>query len=347
MDQLTIVGTEDGKLVLASESGQRFTLPVDDLLRSEIRRIDRASHRDETRAPAPRPKEIQDHIRAGLSSEEVAELLSARVEDVRRFEGPVLAEREHIVGRALAVPVLMGVDLAGEQNPTFGEAIRSKLADIDATRERWTSWKDETGWIVKVEFTAAEVDHDARWSFDPRRSALAPLNADASQLSRQGPMPEGLIPRLRALDVAPVEEDEERFDSGAFGPRRPAEADDASDGFTRSIPSVREAATKRAPSSGTPDPDTADLLEALRRRRGQREAAPVLDPDAETPEPRTPAPAPVSLFDAIEPAYPEGKEESSDEPPTPQQQETDSPRRRGRASMPSWDEIVFGARADD
>ncbi|WOF24517.1 septation protein SepH [Microbacterium betulae] len=347
MDQLTIVGTEDGKLVLASESGQRYTLPVDDLLRSEIRRIDRAAHREESRTPAPRPKEIQEHIRAGLSSEEVAELLSARVEDVRRFEGPVLAEREHIVGRALAVPVLMGVDLTGEQNPTFGEAIRSKLADIDATRERWTSWKDETGWIVKVEFTAAEVDHDARWSFDPRRSALAPLNADATQLSRQGPMPDGLIPRLRALDVAPAEDDE-RFDSGAFGPRRAPDADDAADGFTRSIPSVREAATKRAPSTEAPNPDTADLLEALRRRRGQRETAPVLEPEAETGEPEEPAPAPVALFDALEPGYATGQEEGSDETRPPQQQEeSDSPRRRGRASMPSWDEIVFGARADD
>ncbi|WP_456283368.1 septation protein SepH [Microbacterium sp. JZ101] len=345
MDQLTIVGTEDGKLVLANESGQRFTLPVDDLLRSELRRIDRAAHREESHAPTASPRDIQQHIRAGLTAEQVADLLGARVEDVRRFEGPVLAEREHIVGRALAVPVLMGVDLAGDQNPTFGEAIRSKLADLDASGERWTSWKDETGWIVKLEFSAAEVDHDARWSFDPRRSALAPLNGDATQLSRQGPLPKGLIPRLRALEVVETA-DEDRFDSGAFGPRRLPEQDTATDGMTRSIPSVREAATKRAPSAEGPSSETADLLEALRRRRGQRESAPVLEME-ETPPAEADGedhgPAPVALFDALEPGY---RSESEPEQPAPQP-EPETPRRRGRASMPSWDEIVFGARADD
>ncbi|MDN3309519.1 septation protein SepH [Microbacterium oryzae] len=335
MDQLTIVGTEDGKLVLANESGQRFTLPVDDLLRSELRRIDRASHREEPRPPSASPRDIQQHIRAGLTAEQVAELLGASVADVRRFESPVLAEREHIVGRALSVPVLMGADLTGDQNPTFGEAIRSKLADLQASGERWTSWKDETGWIVKLEFTAAEVDHDARWSFDPRRSALAPLNADATQLSRQGPMPEGLIPRLRALDTAETADDD-RFDSAAFGPRRTPEQEGATDGMTRAIPSVREAATKHAPNADAPNAETADLLEALRRRRGQRESAPVMESEESTTEEPS---SPVVILD--------GGESGRRSEPEANPAEHGGSRRRGRTSMPSWDEIVFGARADD
>ncbi|WP_309068592.1 septation protein SepH, partial [Microbacterium sp.] len=228
MESLTIIGHEDGRLVLATEAGQRFTLAIDDVLRSEIRRVQRDQAPAEPRAPLPSPREIQAHIRSGMSAEDVAELLGARVEDIRRFEGPVLAEREHVVGQALAVPVLMGMELEQDENPTFGIAIRAKLAELDAAGERWTSWKESSGWIVKLEFTANDVDHDARWSFEPRRSALAPLNSDATQLSRQGPMPEGLIPRLRALDtVAPLhgsepadEREDDRFDSGAFGPRR-------------------------------------------------------------------------------------------------------------------------------
>jgi hypothetical protein len=283
-----------------------------------------------------------------MTAEEVAKLLDARVEDVRRFEGPVLAEREHIIGRALAVPVLMGVELNGEPNPTFGTAIRSKLADVNATGERWTSWKDESGWIIKVEFEAAEVEHDARWSFDPRRSALAPLNSDATQLSRQGPIPEGLVPRLRALDAA---DRDETFDSGAFGAGAGAETDDATDGMTRAIPSVRDAATKRAPHDGEPNPDTADLLEALRRRRGQRETAPLLPADgeaAEQPSEHAGNP-PVSLFaQASAEEEPAPEESHEDERPESPSGETEQPRRRGgRAAMPSWDEIVFGARADD
>src|SRR6478736_2831769 len=218
MEQLKVIGTEDDKLILATESGDRFSLDVDDVLRVELRKA-RRDRDPEAKTPRPSPREIQSHIRAGLSAREVAELLGARVEDIERFEGPVLAEREHIVGQALAVPVLLGNDLDGDTHPTFGTAVRAKLAEAGASGERWTSWKEATGWIVKLEFTANEIDHDARWGFEPRRSTLSPLNADAIQLSRQGSLPDGLIPRLRALDVAPPK-DETRFDSGAFGPRR-------------------------------------------------------------------------------------------------------------------------------
>ncbi|GAA3660835.1 septation protein SepH [Microbacterium marinilacus] len=350
MEQLTIIGTEDGRLVLATEAGQRFTLAIDDVLRSEIRKAGREATPAEARTPLPSPREIQAHIRAGMSAEEVAELLDARVEDIRRFEGPVVAEREHVVGQALAVPVLMGIELEHDENPTFGVAIRAKLEDLGATGERWTSWKEQAGWIVKLEFTAEEVDHDARWSFERRRGALSPLNGDATALSRQGPMPEGLIPRLRALDaVAPSDLADDggdaRFDTGAPGPRRLPDPEPES----APSPGVRELATKRAPGAQSPNPDTADLLEALRRRRGQREPAPDFEADRPSDRSRSEHPAaerprtertPVALFDSLPPA-PENDERDSPEGGN------DTPRRRGRPSMPSWDEIVFGARSDE
>jgi hypothetical protein len=335
MEQLKVIGTEEGVLVLATESGDRFSLRVDETLRAQLRR---AHTPDEPRVAKPGPREIQGHIRAGLSAEEVAEILGIRVEDVQKYERPVLAEREHIVGQALAVPVLMGGELEPDAQPTFGAAVRAKLAEAGAVGERWTSWRESTGWIVKLEFTANEVDHDARWSFDPRRSTLSPQNADATQLSRQGSLPEGLIPRLRALDVSPFK-DSSRFDSGAFGPRRPAvepEADlPAPDVRMPVAPAVQEAAIKRAPDRGVTSAETADLLEALRRRRGQREPMPAEEPPADDR-------GPVALFDAIEPD-PEPQPEQSDETTT-----IDTGRRsKGRTSMPSWDEIVFGARTED
>ncbi|MDA4895024.1 MULTISPECIES: septation protein SepH [Microbacterium] len=349
MEHVTIVGTEDNLLVLATESGTRFALPVDEVLRAEIRRA--RARQEERAAPlAASPREIQAQIRAGLSAREVAELLGVRVEDVEKFEGPVLAEREHIVGQALAVPVLIGSEVEPDAQPTFGVAIRAKLADVGATAERWASWKDESGWIIKLEFTASEVDHDARWSFDPRRSVLSPLNADATQLSRQGSLPEGLIPRLRALDKerpSPYKDDS-RFDSGAFGPRLvPAPSESREDGREenaapqRSAPAVQEAATNRAPQVASTPSDTADLLEALRRRRGQREPAPSAD---ETDE------APIALFDALEPGYRAGTEDTTPDPapqPSAPASHDESGSRRRRREMPSWDEIVFGARTDD
>ncbi|GAB3599336.1 septation protein SepH [Microbacterium tumbae] len=346
MENVTIVGTESGVLVLATASGERFALPIDDLLRAEIRR---AHSRTPESAPrlAASPKEIQAHIRSGLSAPEVAELLGVEESVVARFEGPVLAEREHVVGQALAVPVLIGSEVEPDAQPTFGTAIRAKLAEVAASGERWVSWKEESGWIIKLEFTANEIDHDARWSFDPRRSALAPLNADATQLSRQGSLPEGLIPRLRAVDSERTPspyKDDSRFDSGAFGlrPLADPEADLEEPALPDHAPTAAQhAAIKRAPEESTTSAETADLLEALRRRRGQRETAPIIEDEHETAEP----PSPIALFDALEPGYADEDEEPDPAPPPPAQES--SARKRRRNAMPSWDEIVFGARTDE
>ena len=349
MENVTIVGTEAGVLVLATESGERFALPIDDVLTREIRRATRQSEPGAQKLAAS-PRDIQAQIRAGLTAPEVAELLGIGVDDVIRFEAPVLAEREHVIGQALAVPVLIGSEVEPDAQPTFGTAVRAKLAEVEATAERWASWKDETGWIVKLEFTANEVEHDARWSFDPRRSALAPLNADATQLSRQGSLPDGLIPRLRAVDSerpASPYKDESRFDSGAFGPRLvPAPDADVEDPSLpeRSASAVQDAAINRAPHAATTSPETADLLEALRRRRGQRESSPILedsDTDAEDS-------SPIALFDAFETEPDEPDHEPEPAPaPTSESTSDNGGRRRRRNAMPSWDEIVFGARSDE
>ncbi|WP_295822448.1 septation protein SepH [uncultured Microbacterium sp.] len=340
MEQLKVIGTEDDVLVVATQAGERFALALDEVLRAEARRA-RRDREDDDRAPRPSPREIQAHIRAGLSAREVATLLNARVEDVERFEGPVLAEREHVVAQALAVPVLLGGTLEHDSPITFGAAVRAKLAEAGASAERWTSWKESSGWSVKLEFTANGIDHDARWSFDPRRSILSPQNADAIQLSRQGSLPEGLIPRLRALDN--VSKDDSRFDSGAFGPRRIDIDDEPGVEATGPVAAaVQAAAIKRAPDAPVTSAETADLLEALRRRRGQREPLPGATESEAEPRPSS---APVALFDAVEPGYADDADEPAGEPERPS---SDNGRRtKGRPSMPSWDEIVFGARSDE
>lgn len=348
MENVTIVGTEAGVLVLATEAGERFALPIDAVLQREIRRATRQAEPAAQKLAAS-PRDIQAQIRAGLTAAEVAELLGISVDDVARFEGPVLAEREHIIGQALAVPVLIGSEVEPDAQPTFGAAVRAKLAEVSASSERWASWKEESGWIIKLEFSANDVEHDARWSFDPRRSALSPLNADATQLSRQGSLPEGLIPRLRAVEAdraASPYKDDSRFDSGAFGPRLvPTPAAEAEEPAQpeRSAPAVQDAAINRAPDSASTSPETADLLEALRRRRGQREPSPIEHEVEEIQEDSDP----IALFAALE--------EPDDEPETPEPaprqpasgDSEGSGRRRRRNAMPSWDEIVFGARTDE
>jgi hypothetical protein len=330
MQELKVVGVEDGALVVTNHDGERYRVAIDEMLQSRLRQI----------KPEPAtgikvsPREIQAHIRAGMSSAEVAELTGAAIGYVERFEGPVMAEREYIVSSALGVPVRTASDIdpLGEGD-TFGSVIRDRLAALGASGERWTSWKDEDGdWIVKLTFTADEVDHDARWTFEPRKLSLAPSNADAHTLSQQGELQTGLVPRLRAVaPVVPVP-DESRFDSGAFA------FEDQPAARPEPAPAPQPVASRAVGRVAEEKQDvnhTADLLAALRKRRGEREAAGVRDSGPQAVD------VPLEVFDA------ETSSAAQREPVEPNQSGPVRGAKRGRRAMPSWDEIVFGARGDD
>ena len=388
MQDLKVIGVENGALVAVGDDGERFRIAVDEALQSKVRQV-----RQETPADAPKlsPREVQAHIRSGMSAEDVAAVTGAPLEYVQRFEGPILAERQHIVASALSVPVHTtdAVDPLGEAE-TFGTVIRDRLASLGVAGERWASWKDsETGWIVKLEFTADTIDHDARWSYDVRKHSLAPLNSEATTLSQAGELRGGaLIPRLRAVLPHEGEPDNSRFDSGAFtfpapsvdllGPEITAPIEPLPQGRTPGANnSIAVSAIKRADEGAPRDlHQTADLLEALRRRRGEREAAnyddknafpeppvpadhpvapsqgaPSHAPDAQAPTPQQSAPSPFRVIDERPPVS-QQPPLPLDVPAPPSTSSNDSgpqpsSRKKGRASMPSWDEIVFGARTDD
>ncbi|MFB9958545.1 septation protein SepH [Agromyces bracchium] len=374
MQELKVIGVESGALIAASDDGARFRIEVDEVLQSRIRQAV-----PETRTgPKLSPREVQAHIRSGLSADEVAELTGASVEFIRRFEGPVIAEREHMVTSALAVPTHAEV-AEGDEPTSFGTMVRERLAGLGAHGERWASWKDdERGWMVKLEFTADGIDHDARWSFEPRKQALHPQNADATTLSKHGEVRGGMIPRLRAVSAT---DDAARFDSGAFtfdvadtadddtAPQpelavaRPGAAPNGSASSTAaaSSPAVARAAIKRADEPAPPTGETADLLEALRRRRGEREVGPGAERVATTPSPVAPTHPEEPSASTPAPDRPTGAD-AADEADEAQQRAGAAARalwggggkpsqparqKKGRAAMPSWDEIVFGARSDD
>jgi hypothetical protein len=337
MEELKVIGVESGSLLVASEEGTRYRVAIDDVLQSRLRQT----------SPSPgdvrklSPREIQAHIRAGMSAEDVAAITGVPLDYVQRFEGPVLAEREFVIESALAVPV----QLAMETDPfgggvTFGSVIRRRLADGGAIGERWASWKEEGGgWVVKLTFVAETIDHDARWSFDPKKSTLAPLNQEAITLSQQGEQPSNLVPRLRAV---PLDEqtDASRFDSGAF---TMAHSPDETGPLLDAVPYGRVGELEPMPVKKN---QTADLLEALRKRRGERDP---MDPDPEESIAAHPSTGTVRLIDVPLDAM-------DDDTPIdsmrtkPSVRDTGSHGRRGskgRQTMPSWDEIVFGARTDD
>ena len=416
MQDLTVIGVENGAILVSSDEGIRYRLAVDDTLRSKLGQAERrkavppaAAGSSGNRKVAPR--EIQAHIRAGLSAEDVAAITGASRDYIEKFERPVLAEREYIIESALNV----AVHTAADPDPmtdgsTFGSAIRERLQALGATEERWASWKEATGeWIIKLSFRVGPIDHDARWGYEPKRAALAPLNSEANTLSQQGEMPGALIPRLRAVGGDERIVDSSRFDSGAFdlgSPSRGTAPQPTVPPFgrsTESSPEVAAAAIKRAPADEVASTQTADLLDALRRRRGERESAAswsdddgrtghapagsgtaptgavsLLDlplgagsapaatssvsssspaapsPAASSPSPAGPSPARGGILgdSSSAPARSGGTASSSARAtqPLPAQPSSAHPRsaqRRGRPAMPSWDEIVFGARSED
>jgi hypothetical protein len=283
-----------------------------------------------------------------MSAQDVSSITGVPLEYIQKFEGPVLAEREFVIETALGVAVHATADADGS---TFGTAIRSRLHGLGAINERWASWKESgSGWVVKLSFTADQIDHDARWSFDPRKLTLSPLNNEATTLSQQGEAPAGLIPRLRAVSGDTREADSTRFDSGAF---------DLGDSVATPpavVPPAPAAPVSRfAPGGSAPVDDhnqTADLLDALRRRRGEREAAAYADDESIAAHPSTGTirivDVPLSDYSSAE--YSEDEFTNSPNTTKPQPtapQPSVSKPRKGRTAMPSWDDIVFGARPDD
>lgn len=357
MQELKVIGVENGSLLVASDDGGRFRVEVDESLLTRLR----ASMPDAGPTRRLAPREIQAQIRAGLTAEDVARVTGASLDYIRRFEGPVIAEREYVVESALNVPVHMAVETDPlASGATFGSVIRERLAESGAENERWSSWKEQGGgWIVKLTFTASTVERDARWGFEPKKQSLSPLNQEAVTLSQQGELPQSLVPRLRAVPLD--ERDDARFDSGAFTAEELAGRP-----LVDENPEIAQLEFGGRPATADEAPGThhtADLLEALRRRRGEREPLDLDEAEQglashpstgvvklvdipfdldDSPAPSQPVSAhPVSAQSAQPASPPTAKASGSSGATGP------LGKRRGRASMPSWDEIVFGARTDD
>ena len=327
MTNLAVVGVEGDQLVLVSEDGVRYYVPVTEALTDALRRRPTSSGTSHKTGP----KEIQAHIRRGLSSQEVADLTGEELSYVQKFEVAVLSEREFVIDQALNAPV----SLRSGESSTFGVSVRARLAEISATEGSWSAWREELGWRVEVVFQEGEVEHRARWSFDPRKQQLEPLNDDASVLSRHEPMPSTLIPKLQAVvDHQP----RDRFDSEIF--------EDSDLGETG--PLLEPVPYGRSTPEDSRMADTADLLEVLRRKRGEREPAPEHDDDVT--KGAHPATGGIRLVDASEDFHDasvtnitgEDSDDDGDDDPTPP-----PTGKIKRSEMPSWDDIVFGAKSDE
>ena len=195
MQELRLVAvSEDGTYAVLTAPGRsgRFSLPIDERLRivarGQFSRL--AQYEIEVESPL-RPKEIQDRIRAGETAEDIADAAGVPIERVRRFEGPVLAERAYRAQEAQGASIRPATD-SGPGRP-LGEVLAERLSDLraDIDEARWDSRKRADGtWQVSLVFTADGQPRLAEWVFDARSRHVAPANDTAANLC----LPDAVLP---------------------------------------------------------------------------------------------------------------------------------------------------------
>lgn len=359
-------------LVLRSPDGDKFVVSIDERLRAAIRGDKTLLSQLDVGDGQLRPREIQAKIRAGASAEQVAREAGVHVDRVRRFEGPVLAEREHIAqmaqrsavrrpGQAEARPVTLADSL-----PARLEQISRGIADLD-----WDSWRREDGrWVVQTGY-----DHDgdtqlAKFLYDPRARTVVADNDQARWLTgelaghpQRGPFvprfaPTPIVGQGEATDPEDFElEDELETIAPVRRPdptlnRRPPDvvARRAESAPVASAPP--RPATVVTPHTPTPTvlppvPTAAPVVPAARVEAPAASATPAPAPRPE-PAPRrmvVEAPTlPMETPEAIEEPIEERRTGTNDGRPTTPSRPAGRSR---RASVPSWDDILIGTRPRD
>ncbi|EMF53245.1 MULTISPECIES: septation protein SepH [Streptomyces] len=341
MPELRVVAvSNDGtRLVLKAADSTEYTLPIDERLRAAVRgdrpRLGQIEIEVESHL---RPRDIQARIRAGATAEEVAQLAGIPVDRVRRFEGPVLAERAFMAERARKTPVRRpGENAAG---PQLGEAVQERLLLRGAEKDtvQWDSWRRDDGtWEVLLVYCVAGEPHSASWTYDPPRRLVQAVDDEARSLIGESddlgtPEPSfPFVPRIARLPRdRPLDRQAER---PALPP--PSESDDELVSERDSLTSILEAVPSYRGDLVVPELPSVEP---------QEESSSVSVEEGAEEESAAPAASAGSAYaDVLMPRSVNGHRDRLIGA-TDRQAEADGVRPGRRAAVPSWDEIVFGTR---
>ncbi|MET9594138.1 septation protein SepH [Streptomyces sp. NPDC006516] len=349
MPELRVVAvSNDGtRLVLKAADSTEYTLPIDERLRAAVRNDRARLGQIEIEVESHlRPRDIQARIRAGASAEEVAQFAGIPVDRVRRFEGPVLAERAFMAERARKTPVRRPGENTG---PQLGEAVQERLLLRGADREtvQWDSWRRDDGtWEVLLVYRVAGEPHSASWTYDPPRRLVQAVDEEARSLIGEtddvaAPEPSfpfvpriARLPRDRPLDRA-LDRQIERPSPSALEPEERVSG--VSAGERDSLTSLLEAVPSFRGDMVVPERPSQPEPPAL-------EPASQEEPEAdEPPAAAASAGAGSAYADVLMPRAVAGHRDRLTGT-TDRQAEADGVRPGRRAAVPSWDEIVFGTR---
>ena len=330
-----------------------------------------------------RPRDIQARIRAGESPEDVARAAGVPVERIDAFAAPVIAERDHVAGLAQTHPVRRRGETTSHRTLRNAVADALTGRGIDPDTVTWDAWKiEDRRWRVRVGYLSGTASHEALFVFDQGGRFSTAANDDAHWLIGDGGPAHGPQPGRRH-PTRPHEEhllgsdDELALVRAVQSPAASADAlpepesgpapsehdDDTEDAYREGELAEVDGVYEIVPVSDMDvlydmlssfDEDSvkiyAGLIDPL------QDAAPpaplagpeanepvvieqvsdVVDPDSDEPA----APAPVDR-----PAQPEQLSliDDADVPGEPAAPPAKRQPRKRRASVPSWDEIMFGA----
>jgi hypothetical protein len=269
---------------------------------------------------ALRPRDIQARIRAGESPEDVAAAANTTVEAIRPFADPVLAERQHVAQNALKGSLRRRTGETTTAARTLGEAAELYFSEHSLHDEdvEWDAWRRADGrWALVAVYAVAGSPRTAEFTHDlPGRYVMAD-NEDAKILTGELRAPGDPVarPQGRRLSTVPSQDElplgddalELVRDRAAAGAEAPADVAD---------PTADTADADWLTDTSEPAPDDVPLIE-----EPAAETAP--EPD-ETPE-RSESEDTVEVRDEKRAAA----------------------KRKGRSSVPSWDEIMFGGSAKE
>ncbi|WP_431952971.1 septation protein SepH [Actinacidiphila sp. bgisy167] len=336
--RVVAVSNDGTRLVLKAADSTEYTLPIDERLRAAIRNDRARLGQIEIEVESHlRPRDIQARIRAGATAEEVAQLAGIPVERVRRFEGPVLAERAFMAERARKTAVRRQGESTG---PQLGEAVAERLLLRGAEKDSilWDSWRRDDGtWEVLLVYRVAGEPHSASWTYDPPRRLVQAVDDEARALIGETTQEQAqepsypFVPRIARLPRDRVLDRPERPDRAERTAEERAEEErDSLTSLLEAVPSFRGDMVVPA-QAGPPSPDTP----AAEDDTSVEEEAP--------PAPAASAGAGSAYADVLMPRS-VGAHRDRLVGSTDRQAEADGVRPGRRATVPSWDEIVFGSR---
>ena len=346
MAHLTLAGASDDgrRLVLVDDEGTEHSLEVTAALRSAVGVPERPARPGPSRPgqlekkmdSVLRPRDIQARIRAGESAEEVAEAAQTSVDRIMVYAGPVLAEREHVAQRAQRSSVRRSSGETGAR--TLDEAVAAHLRSVgtDPATVEWDAWRRDDGrWTLTGRFATSTREGTATFVFDAPGNYVVLDDEDARWLIGEvvaappgvPPMRDDLHERRRLLSSVPG--------SGSAHGELPLGVD--------AIELVAEPAEAAAPAEAADLPAAADPaattdipLEAF------------FDESAASDDPAQREQAADAAVETTDDTDPRTDAQSAPDPDQDSDADAEPPARRpvqkkrGRASVPSWDEIMFG-----